>query len=87
MYMMNGEISDIISRDELLKRLKSLEDNSNSINESSNNQLNKKDKISYAFNYENFRKNLLSTNSTNSPKIMTERFFSSPKKIKNVKLL
>ena len=61
--------------------------NSNSINESSNNQLNKKDKISYAFNYENFRKNLLSTNSTNSPKIMTERFFSSPKKIKNIKYI
>ena len=61
--------------------------NSNSINESINNQKKKNDKINHCFNYDKFKKNLLSTNSSNSPKIMTERFFSSPKKIKNVKYM
>ena len=61
--------------------------NSNSINESTNIQLKKKDKISHYFNYEKFKKNLLSTHSSNSPKIMTERLFSSPKKIQNIKYM
>ena len=35
--------------------------------------------------YEKYKKILLSTNSTNTPKMVTERMFSSPGKIKNIK--
>ena len=45
----------------------------------------KKISLKNNINYEKFKKILLSTNSTNSPKIMTERMFSSPRKIQNIK--
>ena len=41
--------------------------------------------LKYYLDYEKYKKILLSTNSTNTPKIMPERMLSSPKRIKNIR--
>ena len=55
-------------------------------NNSNNNYMAKTTGLKYYLDYEKYKKILLSTNSTNTPRIMPERMFSSPRKIKNVKL-
>ena len=43
--------------------------------------------LKYYLDYEKYKKILLSTNSTNSPKIMSERMLSSPLRAKNIKFV
>ena len=56
--------------------------NSNSIRELKKNKshIERKSYLKYNNNIEKYRKILLSTSSANTPKVMTERIFSSPKK-------
>ena len=43
--------------------------------------------LKYYLDYEKYKKILLSTNSTNTPRIMPERMLSSPRKVKNIKFM
>ena len=43
--------------------------------------------LKYYLDYEKYKKILLSTNSTNTPKMMPERMLSSPRKVKNIKFM
>ena len=43
--------------------------------------------LKYYLDYEKYKKILLSTNSTNTPKIMPERMLSSPRRVKNIKFV
>ena len=62
-----------------INNIKRFINNSNISNSHQNNLKNYLD-------YEKYKKILLSTNSTNTPKMITERVFSSPGKSKNIKL-
>ena len=43
--------------------------------------------LKYYLDYEKYKKILLLTNSTNTPRIMPERMLSSPRKVKNIKFM
>ena len=43
--------------------------------------------LKYYLDYKKYKKILLSTNSTNTPKIMPERMLSSPRRVKNIKFM
>ena len=43
--------------------------------------------LKYYLDYEKYKKILLSTNSTNTPRIMPERMLSSPRRVKNIKFV
>ena len=58
--------------------------NINNIN--NNSIMGKTNGLKYYFDYEKYKKILLSTNSANTPKLIQERMLSSPRKIKSIKI-
>ena len=63
--------------------------NLSKIGNNSNNVIGKGNNghLKYYLDLEKYKKILLSTNSTNTPKIMPERMLSSPRRVKNIKFV
>ena len=82
-------LSNVIYPNKRMNGPKKYELNTNNISKKSNNNSNnfmaKTTGLKYYLDYEKYKKILLPTNSTNTPRIMPERMLSSPRRIKNVK--
>ena len=85
-------LSNIIYPNKKIKGLIKYDNNSNNHSKRgmNNNSLIGKTNntgLKYYLDYERYKKILLSTNSTNTPKIMPERMLSSPRRVKNIKFV
>ncbi len=85
-------LSNIIYPNKKIKGLIKYDNNSNNHSKRgmNNNSLIGKTNntgLKYYLDYEKYKKILLSTNSTNTPKIMPERMLSSPRRVKNIKFV
>ena len=85
-------LSNIIYPNKKIKGLIKYDNNSNNHSKRgiNNNSLMGKTNntgLKYYLDYEKYKKILLSTNSTNTPRIMPERMLSSPRRVKNIKFV
>ena len=85
-------LSNIIYPNKKIKGLIKYDNNSNNHSKRgiNNNSLMGKTNntgLKYYLDYERYKKILLSTNSTNTPRIMPERMLSSPRRVKNIKFV
>ena len=85
-------LSNIIYPNKKIKGLIKYDNNSNNHSKRgmNNNSLIGKTNntgLKYYLDYEKYKKILLSTNSTNTPRIMPERMLSSPRRVKNIKFV
>ena len=87
-----SNLSNIIYPNKKIKGSIKYDNNSNNLSKrgmNNNNIMGKTNNtgLKYYLDYEKYRKILLSTNSTNTPKIMPERMLSSPRRVKNIKFM
>ena len=87
-----SNLSNVIYPNKKIKGSIKYDNNSNNLSKrgmNNNNIMGKTNNtgLKYYLDYEKYRKILLSTNSTNTPKIMPERMLSSPRRVKNIKFM